>query len=56
MRLTQAIDLADKFGIYAYDGYVLDCAKQYRTPLLSLDTKMVDIARLLQIHILEIEK
>ncbi len=29
-----------KQNIYAYDGYVLDCARQYRTPLLSLDHQM----------------
>lgn len=53
LRLNQAVKLANKFGIYAYDAYVLDCAIQYQTPLLSLDKKMIEIAKQLQISVLE---
>ena len=49
IRLLQVMDLVSAFKIYAYDAYVLDCARQYQTPLLSLDKKMIDIANKLQI-------
>jgi len=49
-------ELADKYDMYAYDAYVLDCAIQYRTPLLSLDNKMADIAKKLQIQLLVVVK
>jgi predicted nucleic acid-binding protein len=48
------LKLVHTFNIYAYDAYVLDCAKQYQTPLLSLDKKMIDIAKKLQIITLEV--
>lgn len=56
IRIPEAVELADAFDIYAYDGYVLDCARQYRTPLLSLDKKMIETARQLQITILEVSQ
>ncbi|MEX0660721.1 MAG: type II toxin-antitoxin system VapC family toxin [Balneolaceae bacterium] len=54
IRLAHAIELAATFNIYAYDAYVLDCAKQYQTPLLSLDKRMVEFAKRLQITTLEV--
>ena len=33
---------------------MLDCARQYRTPLLSLDKKMIALADQLQISTLEV--
>jgi predicted nucleic acid-binding protein len=54
IRLTESLDLAAELNIYAYDAYVLDCARQFRTPLLSLDQKMITLAQQLQITTLEI--
>jgi predicted nucleic acid-binding protein len=54
IRLHAAIELANKFNIYAYDAYVLDCAKQYRAPLLSLDKKMMEVANQINISVLEV--
>ncbi len=54
IRLANATELAATFKMYAYDAYVLDCAKQYRTPLLSLDKRMVEFAKQLQITTLEV--
>lgn len=54
IRLANAIELAATFNMYAYDAYVLDCARQYRTPLLSLDKRMVEFAKQLQITTLEV--
>lgn len=54
IRMHEAIELAGKYDLYAYDAYVLDCAMQYRTPLLSLDKKMGEISKQLQIQLLEV--
>lgn len=53
LRLSEAAELAFQYNIYAYDAYVLDCAIQYRTPLLSLDHQMKTIAKKINISILE---
>jgi predicted nucleic acid-binding protein len=41
--------------VYAYDAYVIECARRYRTPLLSLDGGQVRVARSEGIEILEVE-
>ncbi|NDB01843.1 MAG: toxin-antitoxin system, toxin component, PIN family protein [Betaproteobacteria bacterium] len=38
--------------MYAYDAYLLACAAQYRTPLLSLDGALNAAARQLGIPVL----
>jgi predicted nucleic acid-binding protein len=49
-----AVELANEQDIYAYDAYVLECARKYRTPLLSLDGSQRRIARRLGIEVLEV--
>lgn len=56
IRMDEAIELSGKYDLYAYDAYVLDCAMQYRTPLLSLDKKMGEIAKQLPVQLLEVTK
>ena len=46
---------AHDHGIYAYDAYVLECARRYATPLLSLDAPQCELARKLGIQVLEVE-
>ncbi len=54
IRINESIDLAYKYQIYAYDAYVLDCALQYKTPLLSLDSALTTVAEKLNIDLLEV--
>jgi predicted nucleic acid-binding protein len=54
IRLTESLDLAAKLNINAYDAYMLDCARQFHTPLLSLDQRMIELAHKLQITTLEV--
>jgi len=54
LRLPEAIHIAQSHNIYAYDAYVLDCARQHRTSLLSLDSQLKTIAQKLEIHVLEV--
>ncbi|MBD3346010.1 MAG: PIN domain-containing protein [Chitinivibrionales bacterium] len=37
VELESSIRMAEKENIYAYDAYILVCAKKYNAPLLSLD-------------------
>jgi predicted nucleic acid-binding protein len=53
--LEASVSLADRYGIYAYDAYVIECARRYQTPLLSLDGAQCQIARREGVDILEAE-
>ncbi len=50
--LEQALAIAAKFRMYAYDAYLLACAIQHHTPLLTLDEPLKEIARQLGISVL----
>jgi predicted nucleic acid-binding protein len=52
--LAGSVELAHQQSVYAYDAYVLECARRHRTPLLSLDVAQCDIANTLGIPVLEI--
>jgi len=43
--LEPSIKIADTFGIYAYDAYVIECAAKYRTSLLTLDHRLAEFAQ-----------
>jgi predicted nucleic acid-binding protein len=52
--LSEALDLCVKHQIYAYDAYVLLCAKEFRVPLLTLDEAMRSIAGKEKIKLVEV--
>lgn len=56
LRLKESTELAYKHTMYAYDAYVLDCARQYRSPLLSLDSQLKGIAGKLELTVLEVSQ
>ena len=39
--LTESVELAVEFGLYAYDAYLLACAKNQNAPLLTLDKALM---------------
>lgn len=51
--IQQALKLALKYNIYAYDAYFLQCAKHLSCPLITLDKRMRDIAYDLNIEVME---
>ena len=53
VTIPRAVKLAMRFGIYAYDAYYLQCCVENRLPLLSLDARMCEVARRLQVPIVE---
>lgn len=48
-----ALNIATQYNIYAYDAYFLECARNLRSPLLTLDQRMKGIARKIGIKVLE---
>ena len=51
--IQQALRLALEFNIYAYDAYFIQCAIQLSSPLITLDKRMRQVARDLNIEIIE---
>lgn len=52
--LMEAIRLSCKHKIYAYDAYIIQCAREYNLPLISLDKNLINIAKKEGITILEV--
>jgi predicted nucleic acid-binding protein len=48
-----ALNLATQYNIYAYDAYFLECARNLRSPLLTLDQQMKGIAQKIGIKVME---
>ena len=54
VELVESLALADELDMYAYDAYLLRCAEKYRSPLLTLDKKLVQSAKSKKIAVLEL--
>lgn len=52
--LVHTLTLAHKTNMYAYDAYFLDCAIRHNAPLLTLDRKLMNAARSLEVALLEV--
>ena len=53
INVHDAMRLAIRFNIYAYDAYYLQCCIENRLSLISLDDRMCDVARSLGIEVVE---
>ena len=51
--MKSSLELALRFNIYAYDAYFLQSALSLNCPLLTLDKKMKEVAKQLNIVVLE---
>jgi predicted nucleic acid-binding protein len=51
--IGRALDLAARFNIYAYDAYFIQCALKSSSPILTLDGRMKDVAKAMNIPVLE---
>jgi predicted nucleic acid-binding protein len=54
LGLKQAVELASRLNVYAYDAYVLACAMNQRAPILTLDSGLRARARELKLNVLEV--
>lgn len=50
VQIRDAMKIALKHGIYAYDAYYLQCCIENEMPLLTLDKKMLGVAGKLEIE------
>lgn len=53
-NIDNALRIAVQHGIYAYDAYYLEIATRHKLQLLTLDQKMKQTGKALQIQILEL--
>jgi predicted nucleic acid-binding protein len=53
VKISEALKIAVRFNIYAYDAYYLQCSIENRLPLISLDNRMYAVAKNLGIRVLE---
>ncbi len=52
--LEQALELSYSQKIYAYDAYLIQCAQQTSTSLLTLDKGLKTVAKIIGIQVLEV--
>lgn len=52
--LIQSLELSQRLSLYAYDAYVLACALNARSPILTLDRKLATAAASTGVRVLEI--
>lgn len=55
INLDNALSIALAKNIYAYDAYYLDIAKRLGKPLMTLDSRMRDVANTLGLKIIEVK-
>ena len=53
--LGQSMEISTRLDLYAYDAYVLACALNTRSPLLTLDKKLADAAPMAGVRVLEVD-
>jgi predicted nucleic acid-binding protein len=53
VKIHESIKIALQFKIYAYDAYYLQCCIENKLPLISLDDRMCEIGRKLEIKVVE---
>ena len=54
VELGAALELADRFGLYAYDAYLMACARRHGAPLLTLDPRLGRAAHEAGVLVLEV--
>ncbi len=52
--ILKSLKISNQFNIYAYDAYFLECAQQFNIPIVSLDKSMVEIAKKMNLKVLEV--
>ena len=53
VKISDAMKIAVRFNIYAYDAYYVQCCIENKLPLISLDNRMRDVAKNLGIKVVE---
>ena len=53
--LIQALTIAHAYNIYAYDAYMIACAKSLQIPLISLDKGLIRVASLAGVSVIQVK-
>ena len=56
VSLEHTVEISKALNIYAYDAYLIQCAQQTSTPLLTLDKGLETAAKEMGIHVLEVNQ
>ena len=51
IRIYDALKVAIKFNIYAYDAYYIQCCLEAKLPLISFDNRMCEVGKSLSIKV-----
>ena len=54
VELEESLEIVSKYGIYAYDAYLIRCAIKYKSALITLDRKLARIAKAMNVKIIEV--
>jgi len=52
--LTASLAIASEHGLYAYDAYLIECARARKSPLLTLDRSLARVAAGMMIDVVEV--
>ena len=52
--ITNALEIAYNYSIYAYDAYFLECSRRNNAALITLDESLKAIAKKMKIKVLEV--
>ena len=52
--INKSIEISYQYKIYTYDAYFLECAKNYSSPLLTLDNGLAAVAKQMNINVIEV--
>jgi predicted nucleic acid-binding protein len=55
INISKALELAFEMKMYAYDAYMIECARNQKAPLLTLDTVLRENALLKKVKIIEVK-
>jgi predicted nucleic acid-binding protein len=55
VEIEEAVRVSSENGLYAYDAYMLVCARRHRTPLLTLDRALARVAVGMGLQVLGVE-
>lgn len=54
VELRDSLEIAEEYGLYAYDAYFLECALKLKLPLLTLDQVLIGTAKQIGIYVKEV--
>jgi len=54
VELENSLEIVMDHGIYAYDAYLLRCAAKFNSALITLDQRLLQVAREMSIEVIEI--